>query len=490
MLRLPILRQWAKQPLDRTALTLMTVLAVLIGLLLWGGDHTVPKVREFSWQDQQIGQADIAFTLTFNRPMDWDSVAENLSIDPLLPGKVSWSGRRLAYTLTEPIPYGELFRVRLSNAQERVFGTTVDPKTVQPFEGTFRSRDRAFAYVGVSGAEAGRLVLNNLTQDTKVILTPENLSVLHFQPYPQGNRILFSATDRNGVDGVDPRLYIVTTGANLEADSENESLGRITQVLDNRDYQLLKFDLSADGERIVIQRADRQLQGQSSLWQLVREGRPRPIETESGGDFLIAPDSQTLVMAQGQGLAIIPLAAETDAQPLDFLPQFGTVLSFRADGAAAAMVKFNPDFTRSLFLVTTQGTQTELLRTEGSILQAAFGSQGKILYGVFTRLLPGEEYREQPYLGAVDLETQTLHALLDLPGQPDLTFSLAADGTALLFDLAIPLAGQQQAPETLTTERGSAIASSQLWWLPLDESGLTAAQPQRLAAGLNPVWLP
>jgi hypothetical protein len=44
------------------------------------------------------------------------------------------------------------------------------------------------------------------------------------------------------------------------------------------------------------------------------------------------------------------------------------VLSFARDGSAAAMVKFNTDYTRSLFLVTNQGLQKELLRTTGSIL--------------------------------------------------------------------------------------------------------------------------
>jgi hypothetical protein len=35
--------------------------------------------------------------------------AKPLTLDPPLPGKVSWAGRRMAYTLTEPLPYGESF---------------------------------------------------------------------------------------------------------------------------------------------------------------------------------------------------------------------------------------------------------------------------------------------------------------------------------------------------------------------------------------------
>ncbi len=52
-------------------------------------------------------QQNISDVLTFDRPMDHASVEKNLVIDPPLPGKLSWAGRRLAYTLTSPIPYGE-----------------------------------------------------------------------------------------------------------------------------------------------------------------------------------------------------------------------------------------------------------------------------------------------------------------------------------------------------------------------------------------------
>lgn len=89
------------QPIDRVAWGVMLVLSLLIGLLLLSGDRSSPRVRTFSWQDKQVGAEDIAFTLTFSRPMDQKSVENSLQIAPPLPGKVSWAGRRLAYT---PLP--------------------------------------------------------------------------------------------------------------------------------------------------------------------------------------------------------------------------------------------------------------------------------------------------------------------------------------------------------------------------------------------------
>ncbi|QYO62503.1 hypothetical protein [Leptolyngbya sp. 7M] len=143
------------QPLDRTAIVLILILSLLIGGLLLKGDRTAAKVRSFSWQDRQVGAEDTAFILAFNRPMEHESVEQNLQINPPLPGKISWAGRRMAYTLTAPAPYGKSFELTLDKARDR-FSQADDPRTqMQPFSGQFRTRDRAFVYLGVSGEEAG-----------------------------------------------------------------------------------------------------------------------------------------------------------------------------------------------------------------------------------------------------------------------------------------------------------------------------------------------
>ncbi len=487
------------QPLDRAAITLMAVLAVLIGLVLWSGDRTRPQVRDFSWQNKQVGVENTAFILEFNRPMDWSQIDPHLQIQPDLPGKLSWSGRRLAYTLTEPIPYGEAYQLQLADVPEANRGGNNQPKIMRPFSGQFRSRDRAFVYLGVSGEEAGRLVLENLSQGQKTILTPPDLVVMDFEPYPLGDRILFSGNDRQAQEQGDssPQLYTVATGLQVNAPDFNPTpetaAGETELILDNRDYQILKFDLSADGNRIVLQRAPREGTGLGSVsfWQIQNNGSPQLLENIDGGDFLIAPDSQTLVIAQGQGLALLPLDGQQTGDPLDFLPKFGMVMSFAQDGTAATMLKFNLDFTRSLFLVTNQGTQKELLKTKGSVLSNTFGPRGKSLYCILTRLKEGDEYIEEPYLVRINLATGKQTTLLDLGNQRDIHISLAPDGSALLFDQAI---SDNQANSTFQTEQGEGVLTSTLWMLPLSNtfaSGSTAAvAPEAIASGLVPKWLP
>ncbi|MGA7938100.1 MAG: hypothetical protein WCA35_31415 [Kovacikia sp.] len=490
--------------LDRVAIALMVALTLLICGLLWGGDRTAPRVREFSWQNKQVGADDAAFLLIFSRPMDHTSVESNLRIEPPLPGKVSWAGRRMAYTLTMPTPYGTNFRVQLQGAKDRFSGSR--KAALQPFTGQFRSRDRAFAYIGVQGEEDGRLVLYNLNQQQKQILTPKEFVVMEFKPYPLGDRLLFAAVPRTAQPQglLEQQLYTVTTGIHLEPpaqlDSQTagpaaplpaaESPGKVELVLDSANYQNLRFDLSADGQIIVVQRVNRNDPADFGPWLLKAGEPPKPLKGQPGGDFLITPDSNSLAISQGQGLAILPL--QPDAKPLNFLPKFGMVLNFSQDGSLAAMVKFNTDRTRSLFLVSSQGTQKQLLRTTGSILNAQFDPTKQTLYCLLTELnTQGELYREEPYLATIDLKTNKLSPLLRLPDQRDIQVSLSPDGLAILFDQTTR-STQSNANESLRDSAGKAIADSRLWLLPLNPaSPTTNLQPEALPLpGLRPRWLP
>ena len=107
------------RPFDRYALGLAVVLSVAIATLLWTGDRTAPQVREFSWQGQRIDASNISFLLSFNRPMDRESVEKNLKFEPPLAGKISWSARRMSYTPLSPATYGKSYSVKLENAYDR-----------------------------------------------------------------------------------------------------------------------------------------------------------------------------------------------------------------------------------------------------------------------------------------------------------------------------------------------------------------------------------
>jgi hypothetical protein len=511
----------ALRPLDRWASIFIVGLSLVIGGLLLSGDHALARVRDFSWNQRQVGAEDRAFLITFSRPMDPSSVEQNLVVSPPLPGRVSWAGRRMAYTLDVPAPYGENFSVRLNHAKDLFAVREGREARFESFQSTFQTRHRAFAYIGTEGEESGRLVLTDLTQKDHQILTPENLVVMSFKPYPLGDRILFAATDaaayRQGT--LDQQLYTVTTGLNPlppeELGTPSRSFfnlftrfsrtpapqppGNVDPILDSQGYQNLKFDLSPDGETIVVQRVSKSNPTDFGPW-VVRSGQPaKPLKTEPGGDFLIAPDSQSLVMLQGQGTAIIPLdeAIEQATEPLDFLPNYGRVFDLSRDGTSAAMVNFNqnnPDqrYTESLFWVTNQGQENELMQVTGTVIDAQFDPTNRILYTLTSELLPGQEYVEQPVLSAITLREKQITDLLLLPTQQNISMSLAPDGLALLLNFEGMMSIEEEvSPEVQAT-------SNSIWLLPLFASSEdrlegtpTQNQPEPMPfKGIQAAWLP
>lgn len=495
--------------LDRWSRLLMGGLAVLALALMLFGDHAKVRVQKFSWQEAAVGAEDQAFLLTFNRPMDTDSVEANLVLSPPLPGRISWAGRRMAYTLNQPIPYGESFQVSLPTARDRL-ADAEQATQFEPFRASFRSRDRAFAYIGTEGAEQGRLVLVNLSQTAEpIVLTPPDLAVLDFEPYPLGDRLLFSALPTAADTGqTNPTLYTVATGLTQPppldvlgdsplAPPATDAVGTLTEVLPSDQYQNLAFDLAPDGHTLVVQRVNVDDPSDFGPW-IIRDGEdPHPLPTEAGGEFLIAPDSATLLMLQGQGTAIIPLdqeaGDEATAEPLDFLPEFGRVFDLTGDGRSAAMVDFNQNnpelrFTESLVLVNNQGDVTRLLNVDGSILNAQFDPSDRLLYVLASRVLPGDIYQEQPTLVAINLEAAEPIELVTFAPQTQISLSVAPDGLALLVAAAT---ASDAAPE-------AAPSPSHLWLVPPFQTAQqrlegipTATPPEPLPfTGQKPTWLP
>ncbi len=492
-------------PIDKISLFLIAIFMVVIGGLIIG-DKTCgsecflrkgPRIKSFSWQNQHIGAKDQAFILTFDRPMDTASVEANLVIDPPLPGKFSWAGRRLAYTLEKPAPYGQTYQVQLSEARERFRQQGKPGEVMEPFVGEFQSRDRALAYIGTQGEEQGRLVIYNLTQQIKRILTPDDLVVMDFEFYPQGDLLLFSAAPQGrGIDGLrELQLYTVTTGINNGVDNPTANPpGKVQLVLDNEDYQNNQFDLSDNGEIIVLQRVNRNNPADFDLWMLKSGDKPERLKV-TGGEFSITPDSQTLAVARGEGIGILPL--EPGAEPLDFLPKFGQLLSFSPNGSAAAMVDFNTDdanlrYTRSLFYVNNQGVQKELLNTQGSIVDCEFNLKGTMLYCLLTELVNAEQYKEQPYFAKFDVKKGTMVPLATLSDYQDIQISLAPDGLALLFDQVIT-SDNPLFNDKLTSNSGAAIVGGKLWLLipPMQNNSNTQVELKELPlVGFRPQWLP
>jgi hypothetical protein len=409
----------------------------------------------------------------------------------------------MVYTLLTPAPYGTNYQVKLEKGQDKYSQAEGKNRVMQPFTGSFSTRNRVILYIGANPEVQGQLVLYNLTQEQKKVLTPKDLIVMDFEPFPNGEKILFSARSAKNPDLLSAQLYTVSTGISSQIGTEIAAAGKVDLILDNKEYQNLKFDLSADGKIIVIQRGKRDNPGDFALWYLstsndnsAEKPTPKRLQGQPGGDFLITPDSKAVAVSQGQGTAIVSLDGDSN-KPLDFLPQFGLVQAFSKDGSQAAMVKFNTDYTRDLFLVTNQGVQKQLLKTTGSILSCQFDPASPSLYCLVTQLISKEQYIEQPYLVSIDLKTGKQKPLLLLPpAQRNVQTSLAPDGLGFLFDQVVPIANNTTPlpANTLKTDDGEPIASSSLWLMPMlpiaDNTNIDIKPEQLPLMGFHPHWLP
>lgn len=437
-------------PLDWGTLALALLLTVAIGVTLWVGDHTRPVVRRFSWQDQEVRAGDRFFVLEFNRPMNRDSVQDNLKIAPALPGKFSWSGLRMAYTPLAPVPYGQTFTLSLADAFDRFAAETGEAKTIAPFTGRFTTPPPAFLYVD------GTNRLRYYDVQTKQNRAVTDRPVVDFKPMGDGQRVIVAIEGERGP--LDRRLYEVPLAG-----------GAPQLRIDSGDFQNLKFDISPDGNTLLVQRLNLKQPGQYGLWAQQGESL-KPLNNQPGGDFVITPDSESVAIAQGQGIAVLPLVP--DAKPLDFLPQFGLVLDFGRSGRRAAVIRFNKDFSRSLFVLDDTGNQTEVARLKGSIVAAQFHPSETVLYALLAEAIETETtYREEPYFAAIDLTAKTIQRLVDLAGRQNPRVSVAPDGRSLLLDTGTPRTADAP-PQSIL------------------HLNLTTNQWQPLALGKQPLWVP
>ncbi|MGI0483573.1 hypothetical protein ACN4EE_22670 [Geminocystis sp. CENA526] len=501
-----------RETIDKVCFTVITVLTFIIVILVGGSlfcqDNeclfkNLPHVEYFSWRDQKISSKDRGFSIIFDRPMSQESVEENLRIEPSLDGRISWSGKRMVFTLNNVIPYGRNYRLSLKNAQEKFRGNL--GADIDPFVAEFPSRDRAFAYIGSQGEESGRLILNNSTKQNKTILTPEYLTVIDFKFTPDSERIVFSAIDENKKNGEFPLLDIYEVSTGLSQDLTTRVPSQLRLVLEANEYQNNKFDLAGEnGEIIIVQRINYNNPEDFDLWRIEAGKIPQRLNTK-GGDFIITPDRKAIAIAQGEGIAILPLDNQgNNPQSVNFLPKFGQVVTFSADGNSAAMIDFNKDnedlrYTKSLFYVNNQGLEKELINIEGSIVDCKFNGNGKQLFCLLTELIEMEtEFQEKPYFVAIDIQSQEIIPLLALPKFQDMKISLAPDGFGILFDQLIT---ENDVPQNslktalpddeLFTDSAELILSSRLWLLTLPSAEMVQPQLEELPiAGFKPQWSP
>jgi hypothetical protein len=156
-------------------------------------------------------------------------------------------------------------------------------------------------------------------------------------------------------------------------------------------------------------------------------------------------------------------------------------------------MKFNPDGTRSLVLVTSQGVQKEILKTRGYLLETQFGPKNQTVFCLYTQANGASSSTLQ--ISMIEVATGRQTTLKQFPYQTSGHMSLAPDGSALLFDEV--KASEVTTTSILRNQLGQAIAQSTVWHLPLNPTmsasrlQFAAQKPVKISqSGIQPHWLP
>jgi dipeptidyl aminopeptidase/acylaminoacyl peptidase len=363
--------------------------------------------------------------------------------------------------------------------------------------------EKMFGYIATDGENRGRLMVQKVGEAKSNTVSPAGFLVKDFRFLPNSQAVLFAAVPvtKDIAQISSPQIY-----------QTNITNGSPKLVLDNKEYQNIKFEITPDGKIMVVHRVSSKNPGEFGIFAIDIETSKTLQRVSQGGSFAITPDSTAIAVSEGDGVTIKPF--KDGSKFANFSNKFGRILSFASNGSAALLEKYNDNYTRDLFIVSDKGVEKKLLTVSGEIQAAQFTADGQGVYGIVAELasIPkphnhdhdnhqdGDEeeeaadtvgYNSQPYLVAIEVATAKSTKLYKLHQQQGISMTLAPDGRSLIYDQVTTEKGTGTT-QRLTAPDGQSITQSKLWMMPLPETinkVTTNNTPQDLKlAGYNPRW--
>jgi len=177
------------------------ILFVLIGLSLMAAAGLVylqgmPRVVSVDPVPEASNvPAGAALQLTFSHPMDAESVAQRLAIEPAQDGELTWDGNTLIFTPASPWPNNEVVTVNLSPGAQAVDFPRLS--TRQEYSWSFAIGPPRLAYLYPWNG-AAELYLLDLASGESEQLSESPAAILDYDSNPTGTRFYFSVDLGNG----------------------------------------------------------------------------------------------------------------------------------------------------------------------------------------------------------------------------------------------------------------------------------------------------
>lgn len=302
---------------------LLGALGVLVGLVALGV-FAVPEVTAFgpNTASQHI-PAGAPIRIEFDRPMDRISVETRLSVEPDLPGEVTWEDNTLLYHPFESWPIGQEISVEL---QAGARSTRFLP-VLNSLNWSFQVGEPRLAYLWPSGSSADLYTLD-LTTQKRTRLTETEAGVIDYSLSSDGTSIVYSALDENGTSEI--RIIDLTTGADdllYECDVDS----RCQSPVISPDGTLLAFEqfeweTSAAGRRVP---------GERQVWLLALANDADPIRVQPEEQVTNSPNWSPggILTFYNDSLSAVTFIEPAGLEPLNMVPNgLGFLGSWSPDG--------------------------------------------------------------------------------------------------------------------------------------------------------------
>lgn len=414
--------------------TLFVVLALAIMVLVLVGVQAPPRIIGLNITQKVNPSQQRQLLIHFNHSMDRRSVETNFSLEPETKGTFSWSGRTLAFTPEEILPYEQSFQLKIKKA---AFDENSIP-LAQDFHFQFTTNPLLFAYIGSEGEEAGRLVVSTVDGASRQIITEKKLSIDSFSVSTDGNRIYILGYIENLYNNHRNELYVY--------DLQKKQLIQLT----NDKYYLNKaFHLSPDGGAILLFRVQVDAAGvyltgvqgwMSSLpevhFKKFLDGNALSLNSyfSPDGSYLLYRDSTFQLLELNKHQVDTSLFLGDFDHSYGFHPSLPVLLFNQYD--------YTDVFSMNNFLILFYGDghQQKVDFGQGLTRDTVFTPDGKSLVTIFSKPEEAFEDRESLYplrifhLYLYDIATQKIEQLTSSFDYSEEAPTVSPDSKYLLFE--------------------------------------------------------
>jgi Tol biopolymer transport system component len=180
---------------SRLLVPMLLILILILGLVIAYLGLT-PRLVEVTPEGGSTSvAAGTPIQLTFSRPMEADTIIEQLSIDPPVNGSFSWEANTLTYTPEEPWPSGDTIMISMRPGARSASFPKLSSRGDTSW--SFKIRQPLLAYLYPANEAADIYAINLQTGEVEK-LTDIPGEVLDFDVDSTGSRIYFNTSHGDG----------------------------------------------------------------------------------------------------------------------------------------------------------------------------------------------------------------------------------------------------------------------------------------------------